>query len=635
MNPFGYAGQIVHVDLSAGKVEKTPLDPDMARAFIGGFGINTRLAYDYIQPGVGPLAPDNFIILGTGALGGTMAPGSSRLSATTKFPETGAVATGNGSLNFASQLKWAGYDHLVITGRAGRPVYINILDEDVTICDANDLWGLDLIQSTDALRRKHGKPAGIVAIGQAGENRAGISFALVDKSATLGKGGLGAVMGSKNLKAIVVKGTKSIKIADHRRFFKMLNQIVRRVRAYPLHGQWIEKGINLTMRDTIKNDPDYGIRTYLEKLKQGRLACPSCPMADKEVLGAREGEYRGLTVYTAGWSGRAENFGQICNAGGANKVLKCLDTANRYGIDSHSFSRVMKLAVELYEEGIITPNDTDGLVLKKDFETIQALLRQVAFRQGLGDVLADGMKAMIARFGPEVEKKAAHVKGMETIFDPRRSGLGTMEFELTVNPRGGHHTAGGSPSYVGAGQSLDKFASHCERMGASGEAVKRILDSDMGFNVGRLSRYSEDWYSVLSGLGFCNRAQMNRFYSIGSCAEFYSAATGIETDPEQLATAGERIWNVKKASNVREGFTREDDRFPPIWFETCTDASGQELNLRDYYGTRRLTRKDGAQLLDDYYDERGWDRRTGVPTREKLASLGLDRIAADLEEIEP
>jgi len=628
---YGYAGQNIHLDLSTGEIRKESLDPDLTKNFIGGFGINTKLAYDFIKPGIDPLSPENFIIIGTGALGGTMAPGSSRLAATTKFSETGAVASGNGSLNFASQLKWAGYDHLIITGRADKPVYVNILDEDIALCDARHLWGTGLLRTTDGLRRKHGKTSSVVAIGQAGENMAGISMALIDKSATLGKGGLGAVMGSKNLKAIVVRGTGSINIADHRRFFKLLNRFIKRVRAYPLQRQWIEKGINLSMRESSKDDPLYGMQIYLEKAKRARMSCPSCPMADKEVLGVKEGDYRGLVVYTAGWSGRAENFGQVCNAGSYDKVLKCLDLANQYGIDSHSFSRVMDLAVELYEEGIITPEDTSGLVLKKDFDTIRKLLGQIAFRKDLGDVLADGMKAMIKKFGTEVDKKAAHVKGMETIFDPRERGLGTMEFELTLNPRGGHHTAGGSPSYVGSGQSLDKFASHCRRMGASNQAVERILDSDMGFNVGRLSRYSEDWYSVLSALGLCNRAQTNRFYSIESCAELYSAITGLEISAQELATAGERIWNVKKASNAREGFTRKDDRFPPKWFEPFYDPSGEEKRLRDYYGTRHLSKEDVESLLDDYYDERGWDRQTGIPTREKLVSLGLDEIAGDLE----
>ena len=630
MEFHGYAGQLLYVDLSSGEVGKEPLDLDMARAFIGGFGVNHRLAYDLIKPGVGALSPENVIVIGAGVLSGTMAPGSSRVSATTKFPQTGAVASGNGGLKFASELKAAGYDHIVITGRSDTPVYLSIVNDRVELRGAGHLWGRDLCETTDALWQEHGGNSSVIAIGQAGENLVGISLTLVDRSATLGKGGLAAVMGSKNLKGVVVRGTGGVAAADPRKLFRLIDRHLERVRKYPLHQEWVEKGINLTMSETVQADPRLGMDTYLNKVKQGRMCCPSCTMADKEVLGVNEGEHQGLLVYTAGWSGRSENFGLCCQDGGYDKVMKCLDAANRYGIDSHSFSRIFVHVVRLYEQGVITDADTGGLVLRRDFDTTMTLLRQTAHREGLGDTLADGMVGMSRRFGPEAEKEASYVKGLETTQDPRVAGLGTMEFELALNPRGGHHSAGGSPSYAGSGQSVDRFASHCARMGASPDAVKRILDSSFGFNVGRLSRYSEDWYAVLSSLGLCNRAQINRFHSIDSCAELYSATTGFEISPEELETAAERAWNVKKASNVREGFDRKDDRLPPSWFQLLKDAEGRELKIRDYYGTKDLTPEDVEYLLDDYYDERGWTRETGIPSREKLLELGLGGIARDL-----
>jgi aldehyde:ferredoxin oxidoreductase len=642
----GYAGQIVYIDLSTGQIRKEPLDLALARSFIGGFGINARLAYDLIPPGTDPLSPQNVIIYGAGPLSGTMAPASSRLGATTKFPETGAVAQGNGSISFANQLKYAGYDHLVVSGRAATPVYICIEDERVEIRDARHLWGKDQVEATEALWREHGRAAGAVAIGPAGENLVAISMALVDGVASLGKGGLGAVMGSKNLKAIVAKGSEGIGVAHPKRFLKLVDRYIERFKAYRLHQNWVELGMMQTWPGSLKSgfhyrnrtelypadqaDRLYGTEVYLNKVKKGRFACPSCPIADKEIFEIKEGQFQGLLVKSSGWSGRHVNYGVNCNVGSYNAVAKCISLANRYGIDSHSASCVIDYVVYLYEEGIITDADTDGMVLKRDFDTTQSLLAQIAYREGLGDVLADGMRGVIMRFGPRVEHHAVQVKGMEVTQEPRVSGLGTMEFETVVNPRGAHHSSGGSPAYS-PDTPPERFKMHCERMGATPEAIARILDSPLGFNAGRLTRCSEDWYSVLSSLGLCNRAQTNRFHSIGSCAEFYSAATGIEISPQELVIAGERAWNVMKASNVREGFSRKDDRFPAKWFEPMKGEGCQELKLRDYYDTKTLSLQEVETWLDDYYDERGWDKKEGIPTGHKLLELGLHDIAQDLE----
>lgn len=644
----GYAGQVLWVDLTSGQVHQEPLDLDLAKDFIGGFGINAKLAYDLIKPGADPLGPDNAIIVGAGTLAGTMAPGSSRLTIATKFPETATVAFANGSLGFAPQLKYAGYDHVIITGRAPRPVYLYISNGNTELCEAQDLWGRDLYEASDELWRRHGTTAGIVAIGPAGENRVGISLALVDKSATLGKGGFGAVMGAKNLKAIVAQGTGGVGVADGRGFMQLIDRYIERVRAYPLHKTWVEEGINYTWRDRMarelpchdwtdvypkeKADALFGVQVYLQKAKKARLSCPSCPIADKEVLEVKEGEYQGLVTYTAGFSGRAENFGIRCNVGGYDKVIKCVDLSNRLGIDSHSVSSIIDYAVHLYEKGIITPADTGGRPLRRDFDTTVRLLEQIAYRQGLGDTLADGMAAMVARFGPEAAQESVYIKGLESIFDPRASGLGTMEFEQLVNPRGGHHQSGGSPAYS-PGSPMDKFARHCDRMGAPGDAIDRILDPATGLNPARLTRYAEDWYAVLSSLGLCNRAQINRFHSITSCAELYTAATGLQITAAELAKAGERGWNVMKASNVREGFSRKDDRMPEKWFRPIPLPDGRELRMRDYYGSKTLTPEDVEKLLDDYYNERGWDKKTGWPSKEKLVELGLGEIAQELAAI--
>jgi len=212
----------------------------------------------------------------------------------------------------------------------------------------------------------------------------------------------------------------------------------------------------------------------------------------------------------------------------------------------------------------------------------------------------------------------------------RERGLGTMEFEQIVNPRGGHHQSGGSPSY-NQGAPLEMFKTHVDRMGAPPDAIERIMDSPFGFNVGRFTRYSEDWFAVFDSLGICIRSQNNRFYSADICARLFSTATGIEMDKQALMEAGERVWNLYKILNWREGFDRKKDVPPDKWFEPMK-AAGGEFEIKDYFQTKTLTRADVEHLLDDYYDERGWDIVSGCPSRSKMRQLGLDYVISDLEK---
>jgi aldehyde:ferredoxin oxidoreductase len=221
-----------------------------------------------------------------------------------------------------------------------------------------------------------------------------------------------------------------------------------------------------------------------------------------------------------------------------------------------------------------------------------------------------------------------HIKGRGIVRDPRVDGLGTMEFEEITSPRGAHVQAAGSPSY-NPGRTLEDFERHSERMGAPPDAVKRIVGPN-AINPGRLSRYSEDWFSLFNCLSLCNRAWVNRFYHVKTVAEFYSALTGIEVTPAELMRYAERAWNMFKLLNVRLGFGRKDDEVPAAWFKPLK-GEGTEYAMADYYKTRTLTKEDVERFLDDYYDERGWDIKTGIPTPQKLRELGLFAEAAELE----
>ncbi|MFC1962269.1 aldehyde ferredoxin oxidoreductase C-terminal domain-containing protein, partial [Chloroflexota bacterium] len=314
-----------------------------------------------------------------------------------------------------------------------------------------------------------------------------------------------------------------------------------------------------------------------------------------------------------------------------------IDLCNRYGVSTHEFGPLIDFVVALYERGIITRDDTGGLVLERGFETASTLIRQVAFREGIGDILADGEVAIIKKFGSECERYSTQKKTTPVRRDGRSFGLTPGVVEEMINPLGGEDVpavAGAMPTHFSTarGVSQEQMREQCRRTGVSEEAQDRIFDAPTGYNASRLTRHAEDWYSIMNALGCCMRAHIDRFYSIDTCAGLYSAATGIEIEPAELKEAGERIWNLQRVLNVREGFSRKDDTFPVIWLEPLKNTDGKDLFLEDSRG-KVLTAEDlSTRVLDDYYAERGWDIEKGIPTKEKLTSLGLGNQACDLEK---
>ncbi len=625
MDWFGYAGKILFVDLSSGEVTEKPLERADAEHYLGGLGINNRLAYDLIEPGADALAPENPIILGAGPLIGTIVPGASRVVGTSKFPLSGAVSAGSGSMTFGFNMKRAGYDHIVITGKASTPVYVFIEDDGARILDAADIWGTDNYRAVDELWKRHGRCSSI-SIGQAGENLVKFAIGIVDKMATIGRAGFGAVMGSKNLKAVLVRGRGGIRVADPEGFMREVDSLFERARRYKHHAASVSYGIlNAGGSFMLGEDGPFGLKNY-DRFKKARIACPSCFIADKDMLVTPEGEFAGMKTYT-------HSFGMIAQAAMRGQIADCarathiVNMQNRYGLGTQEFEGIFDLLIEAREAGAID-EDRFGRI-DRSYETMRDLIEKIVFRRGVGDILAEGWLPTVEEFGLDPAKFASHVKGLGTRYDPREKGLGTMEFEELVNPRGGHHQSGGSPSY-NPGAPLEMFERHADRMGAPPEAVGRIMDSPFGFNVARFTRYSEDWFSMFDSLGVCIRSQNNRFYSADICARLFSTATGIQMDKAELMRAAERGWNLYKALNWREGFTREQDAPPDKWFEPLK-AAGGEFEMKDYFQTKTLTKEDIEGLLDDYYDERGWNKRTGCPTRETLGALGLEYVIEDLE----
>ena len=636
----GYAGNILRVDLSKREINKERLHMGLAKDFIGGFGIGAKLAYDLIKPSIAPLSPENSIIISAGPLVGTSAPASSRFDAFTKFPQNSAVYPAGGGMSFGTKLKYAGYDLLIISGRADKPVYLKVIDDDVEICNAEGLWGNDIFQTTDELRGKYGKTCSVISIGQAGENLANLSLTLVDKSSTLGRGGFAAVMGSKNLKAIVADGTKGVTVSEPERFMRLANRLIDAMVGWPPREEFIRLGHQMYdfdagpplsgrvnyWRETVDADrcrETYGPQAYLQRIKKRRVACPSCPIACRDILEITEGEYEGTRTYAHGIVGRIMDLGIRLGVESLEEVVKCLDLSQRYGVDIISLAGVVEILVDLFEQGIITKRDTGGLVPQKGFNAVAKYIEMITFRKGIGDALADGIPGIVGRFGEYSRQYAVDFKSMDLHVDARLVKLGTAQFSQATDPKG--YGKGGTlnPGKFDPHASMEKFERFCdETLCVPKEAKGRIFASPYKLNIGRLTRYTEDYYCASSCLGICARLHIAQFYPMPILAELYSAATGIEIGVGELQTAAERVWNLHKLTNVREGFTRKDDKFPQRYLEPLKHE-GKEVRMMDFAETRVLTADDLEKLLDDYYDERGWDIKTGTPTQDKLRALGL------------
>ncbi len=623
MSIGGFGGHILHVDLTTQEIEKKEIDPDLARNFVGGYGINAKLGYDLIESGVDPLSPENKIIIGVGPLVGTNVPASSRVCSLTKLPVNGAIGrSGGGGMNFGHMFKHAGYDHLVIKGSADSPVYLKIFDDDVEICNAESLEGKGSGETAEKLYSKYEWPTGVISIGQAGENLVKFSMSFIDNASTLGRGGLGAVMGSKNLKAIIAKGTKDIEVSNEKKYRELVNNLYERMKNYSQLKDAQKYGFLNFMPLMPKED-------YLE-LKKRRMACISCPIADKDCLQVKDGRFEGLVKETTAAVNTLlpmEPYGYAKDYGESIKVTDILD---EYGLDMFETFGLLQFADELFKHEKLDEEELGEPGIEFNFDSLTEWIRKIAYREGFGDTLADGFKEVLNEYGDGIEEfEPTVIKGLlayQGITGPVEWDLfSTFEFGEAVHPKGPTAAPGGSsPLYFTRGRDEDWVRSHLDRQGVPEEAIERIFTPKEGMkmNVGRMEKYSQLFLFACDSLGTCGRGQINRFNSAELQADLYSAVTGIEKTPEELMKGVERAFNLVKAANVREGFGREDDRFPAAWF-------GEEKH-KDYYGDVEITEERAYGMLEDYYEEMGWDTETGKPKKSKLKELDLDYVAEDI-----
>jgi len=619
----GYAGNILKVDLTTGSITSTPLSPELAAKYLGGAGINAWLAYDCIQPHTSAVSPGNALVFGAGPLVGTLAPGAGRSNFTAKSPIAHFIGTsGSGHMG---ALKFTGYDHVIVTGKANSPVYLEIGDE-VKIREAGHIWGKDTWEAADTIWGELGRKYAVAAIGPAGENLIKDASVITNKYSAFGTTGMGAVLGSKNLKAIAVCGSQGISVADPKRFMELANGLCKEIMDFPFIDYFRSLGTLTTLPDLIKGEP-YGSIPYKncqqvadeEVMKgfdvnmffdpkmmeeHGNISCLGCPVGCKHFMRIKNGPAMGISCASA----PVVCFGGICGLDGWAEVYKCAELCNRLGMCYGSVACLIAMAIELYQRGIIDKKDTGGLELDWQPGVVQDLLQRIAHRKDFGNILADGLLEAPRRIGRGADYYAMQYKGIGCSISDARSSWSLWSSSLLTNVTGQSH----SPREL-YGQPREVVEATLRAMGISGEDMERVLSGPGEYNVGWLTRWTEDYVFAVECFGVCTFYHQLLNIDINTWAEIYSAATGLQMDGAGLLKAAARGFDIRKAFNIREGGSRKDDTMPRRFLTEPLKARGQ---MRPPYDSQKLD-----QMVTDYYEARGWDPEEGTVSPERLAEL--------------
>jgi aldehyde:ferredoxin oxidoreductase len=644
---YGY-GKILEIDLSTGRLVKRDISPQFARDYIGGMGFSCKILYDEVGPDVDPLGPQNILIFANGPLTGTEAPCSGRTEVTPRNPLTGNIGTGNTGGLWGARLKRAGFDLVIVRNQAEKPVYLWIDDDVVEIRDASHLWGKDTVLTSDMLMNELDpslpSKISVLTIGPAGENLVRYACPVNDYHHVAGRCGAGAVMGAKKLKAIAVRGTGTIPIARPEEFRRAAREARERLlaadRASKMPDAPPEGRVLSLKRGALpgKNHQTGVLPRWLET--RGRdiaqrhvigkeSTCYACPISCFNLVEVKAGKYAGVKAIRGTAPGLVFQFGAKCAIDNLPAIWKCKQICHQFGLDYASAAGSIAFAMELFQRGLITESDTEGLELSWGNEdAIIEMLHKIAFRDGFGDVLAEGSQRAAQRIGQGAERYVMAIKGMEMMQsnDPR-SGSRFWVFGELTNPRGGDNvkTTHGFADRYNPHWWVDDFDMF--------EDVKKAVYSMPPQETSHtwegkplMCRWFEDMYSAVNALGMC-------FFPVGFrlalgptyLARLFSACTGWDTTPQDIVRFGEKVFNLLKAYTARQGLTREDDVWPDRFYEEPLPEGPGEGAV--------LSRDTIDRLLDEYYELRGWDKRRGVPTREKLIELGLNDIADDLQKL--
>jgi len=621
------AGRALWVDLTKEKVEALPILDQTVEKYLGSRGIAAKILWDETDSKTVPFGPDNVLIFSAGTLTGTFAPSSGRVTVTTKGPATNMYLKSNTGGHWGAKLKYAGYDIVVVKGKAKKPVYIFIDNNKVSIKDAGHLWRRDVRETTEMIRDELGdQDIQVAGIGPAGENKvlfSAIMFSIYNAAA---RGGVGAVMGSKNLKAIAVRGTGALRVAKPEKFKESIMRSIDLIMtdsAYQEMAEFGQAGILESLNAVgavgtrnFREGPFEGVAhltgQYLKEAGylRGRVACDECVIGCHRYTETKDTFSGGPEYETLASLG--------CNLciDDIEAVLKGNELCNLYGLDTISTGSVIGWAMECFERGVFSEKDTSDIRLNwGNANGMLALIRKIAFREGIGDMLAEGVKRASDKVGKDSYKWAVQARGLEqSRMDTRIAKAFALAFAL--NPRGPDHLH----TEIGA-----EFGGSKEGI----ERIKKITGSEeyaipyTSKKKPEIVQWHEDCFAATDALGFCSFIT-NTIYNLTpvDMAEMFSYATGISMDENRLLEAGARIVTLEQCYNIKLGKTREWHVLPwRLMNEKSPTAAGSTNTKEELDG-----------MLDEYFELRKWDKGTSFPYLKTLESLGLEEIGDELKQ---
>lgn len=602
----GYAGKILRINLTSRTSTADEISEEDLLLYAGGRGLGIKLLFDDFPIGASPLSPDNRIIFLSGPLTGTPFIYSGKWMVITKSPLTGAYirSVSGGMLGVA--MKRAGFDAIVIEGASERPVFIYVHSGGIEIRDASQYWGLTTDKVQDGIRSELGtKKCAIACIGPAGENRVRFAAIVCDRR-TASRGGAGAVMGAKKLKALVVSGYKKIPFNNRQALTDLSKEQLKIVKAHKVFEDFSEKGTAMLERIEsvgllpVKNFRE-GVLPGIENLysdkyaniRKKHTACFNCPIHCGKVYEVKEGKYAG-TVSEGPEYESMFALGSLVGNTDYTLTIAADKLCDDYGLDTISTGGVMGFCMELFERGILKEADADGYNIQwGDDKFIFDFIKKIALREGFGDLLAEGTRRAAEKIGKGADQYAMQVKGMELPgYDPR--GAMALALNYATSNVGGNHCVGYSPrEIVGIPEPIDPFTTE---------------------NKAELAKSNQDLTAVYETGIVCLFPFLFGMVSIGLYGRMISTITGIEafSDEAYLLRLGERIWNLERLFNVREGFGRKDDILPARFLEEPLKEGIIKNHTVDLYA-----------MLDEYYRVRGWGLESGSPSEEKLRELNI------------
>jgi len=619
----GYTGKVLRINLTDQTAKEETLPLEIAKDFIGGAGFGIKYLFDEVSPKADPLGFENKLIFASGPFSGTTIPCASRMAVTAKSPLTNAVGVSLTGGYFPVELKFAGYDALIIEGKAEKPTYLWIKDGKALFRSAQKLWGMKTTDCQQIIKNELGdQNVRIACIGPAGENLSKIAC-IINEMRAAGRKGLGAVMGSKNLKAIAVRGNGKISISDEGKLKSARSAFAEAMKGSPvLYPQFSKLGTSMVVDHTCamgifptRNFTSTGEYAPADKLgvevqttrNVGSEHCYMCPVGCSQLKMARTGVYAGILAEGPEYE-TMFSFGGVTGVDNIDAIIAADRLADELGLDTMSAGVTIAFAMELYEKGILSRKETGDIDLRfGNDEAMLTLLRQMAFREGFGALLADGSKAAAAKIGKGSEKYAMHVKGLELpAYDVRGAKAHGLNY-ATAYPGADHNKGYAFQEIFGIPVPYE-----VDRLSAEGK--------------GKLTKWNQDVRCVT-----CDCATMCAFLldmavpaiALKNTADLMDAVTGLQYTPEEIQTVGERTNNLAKAFNVGAGFTRKDDTLPERLLTEPLKGGASKGHF--------ISKDELKKMLDEYYTEREWDIQTGTPTRKKLTELGLGYVADALK----